>query len=135
MFHILWIRTGYWWTIWWNQCLYSSVYHQEWHTHQMLDFGAIFTTVSGLVTDYRIYKSYTFRKNVQHTLSYILYNQRHYQQYILPNKTYLLSLAEITWSNFKDVQTDIAYLKKETNNNFHRYLHKLMHTTADTIFY
>ncbi len=66
-------------------------------------FGAAFTIVSGLVTAYRIYKSYTFRKNVQRTLSYILSNQRHYQQNILSNKKYLLSLAEITSSNFKDV--------------------------------
>ncbi len=90
-------------------------------------FGVAFTIVSGLVTAYRIYKSYTFRKNVQRTLSYILSNQRHYQQNILSNKKYLLSLVEITSSNFKDVRTD--------NNKFHRYLHKLMHTTADTIFY
>ncbi len=30
---------------------------------------------------------------------------------------------------------DIANLKTETNNKFDRYLHKLMHTTANTIFY
>ncbi len=98
-------------------------------------FGAAFTIVSHLVTAYRIYKSYTFRKNVQCTLSYILSNQRHYQQNILSNKKYLLSLAEITSSNFKDVCTDIANWKTDTSNNFDRYLHKLMHTTADTIFY
>ncbi len=79
-----------------------------------------------------IYKSYTFRKNVQHTLSYILSNQRHYQQNFLSNKKHLLSLAEI---NLKDVRTDIANLKKETNNNFDRYFHKLMHTMADTILF
>ncbi len=33
-------------------------------------FGAAFTVMSGLVTAYRIYKSYIFRKNVQRTLSY-----------------------------------------------------------------
>ncbi len=44
-------------------------------------------------------------------------------------------MAEITSSNFKDVRMDIANLKTETNNKFDRYLHKLMHTTADTIFY
>ncbi len=98
-------------------------------------FGAAFMVVSGLVTAYRIYKSYTFRKNVQRTLSYILSNQRHFQQNILSNKRYLLSLAEITSSNFKDVCSDIANLKKETNNKFDRYLHRLMHTSADSIFY
>ncbi len=40
-------------------------------------FGVAFMVVSGLVTAYRIYKSYTFRKNVQQTLSYILDKQRH----------------------------------------------------------
>ncbi len=87
-------------------------------------FGASFTIVSDLVTAYRIYRSYTFRKHVRYTLSYILSNQSHYQQNILSNKKYLLSLAEITSSNFKDVRTDIANLKKETNNKFDRYLHK-----------
>ncbi len=54
-------------------------------------FGAAFMVMYGLVTAYTIYKSYTSRKNVQHTLSYILSNQR--------------------------------------------YLHRLMHTSADSIFY
>ncbi len=72
---------------------------------------------------------------MQHTLSYILPNQRYYQQNILSNKKFLLSLDEITLSNFKDVGTDIANLKTETNHKFDRYLYKLMHTTADTIFY
>ncbi len=35
-------------------------------------FGAAFTVISGLDTVYRIYKSYTFRKNMQRTLHYIL---------------------------------------------------------------
>ncbi len=78
---------------------------------KLLIFGSAFTIVSSLVTAYRIYKSYTFGKNVQCTLSYILSNQRHYQQNILSNKKYLLSLAEITSSNFKDVRTDIANLR------------------------
>ncbi len=91
--------------------------------------------VSDLVTAYRIYKSYTFRKNLQHTLSYILCNQRHFQQNILCNKRYLLSLAEITSSNFKDVCSDITNLKKETNNKIVRYLHRLMHTSTDSILY
>ncbi len=72
---------------------------------------------------------------MQCTLSYILSNQRHIQQNILSNKKYLLSLAGITSSNFKDVCIDIANLKTETNNKFDRYFHKLMHTMADTIFY
>ncbi len=91
------------------------------HDFAIMDiFGAAFTIMCGLVTDYRIYKSYSFRKNVQHTLSYILSNQRHYQQNFLSNKKYLLSLAEITSSNFKDVRTYIANLQKETDNKFHR---------------
>ncbi len=38
-------------------------------------FGVAFMVVSGLVTAYRIYKSYNFRKNVQQTLPYILDKQ------------------------------------------------------------
>ncbi len=98
-------------------------------------FGAAFTVVSGLVTAYRIYKSYTFRKNVQRTLTYILSNQKHFQQNILSNKRYLLSLAEITSSNLKDICLPIANLKSETNNMFDRYLHRLMHTSSDSIFH
>ncbi len=95
-------------------------------------FGAAST---GLVTACRIYKSYTFRKSLQQTLTYILSNQNHFQQNILSNKRYLLSLPEITLSNFKDVCLAIAYLKSETNNKFDRYLHRLMHTSSDFIFY
>ncbi len=97
-------------------------------------FGAAVTVVFGSVTAYRIYKSHTFRKNVQQTLSYILDKQRHFQQNILSNKRYLQSLAEITPNNFKDVRSDIAKLKSDTNNKFDRYLHRLMHTSADSIF-
>ncbi len=53
----------------------------------------------------------------------------------MSNKRYLLSLAYITSSNFKDVRLDIAKLKSDTNNKFDRYLHRLMHTSADSIFY
>ncbi len=51
-------------------------------------FWAAFMFMSGLLTAYRIYKSYTFRKNVQHTLSYLLSNQRHFQQNILSNNIF-----------------------------------------------
>ncbi len=90
-------------------------------------FVVAFTVVSGLITAYRIYKIYIFRKNVQHNLSYILSNHRHFQENILSKKRYLPSLAEITSSNFKDVRSDIANLKKETNNKFNKYLHRPMH--------
>ncbi len=90
---------------------------------------------SGLVTAYRIYKSYTLRKNVQQTLSYILDKQRNFQQNILSNKRYFLSVAEITSSNFKDVCSDIATLKSDTNNKVDRYLQRPMHTSADSIIH
>ncbi len=81
------------------------------------------------------YKSYSFRKKVHRTLHYILENQRHFQQNILSNKKHLLSLAEITSSNFKDICSDISKLKSDTNDNFDAYSHKFMYTTADSIFY
>ncbi len=68
-------------------------------------------------------------------LHYILNKQKQFQQYFLSNKRYLFSLVEITSSNFKDVCSDIAILKVDTNRKFDRYLHKLMHTSADSIFY
>ncbi len=72
---------------------------------------------------------------MQRTLSYIFSNQKHFHQNILSNKRYLLSLAEITSSNFKDVRLDIVNLKSETSNKFEKYLHRLMHTSSDSIFY
>ncbi len=84
---------------------------------------------------YKIYNSYTFCKNVQRTLNYILDKQQHFKQNILSNKRYLLSFAGITSSNFKDVCTDIANLQADTNRKFDRYLHRFMHTSADSIFY
>ncbi len=98
-------------------------------------FGAAFTVISGIVTACRKYKSYTFCKNMQRTLHYILNKQKQFQQNVLSNKRYLLFLAEITSSNFKDIRSDIATFKADTNRKFDRYLHKLMHTSADSIFY
>ncbi len=72
---------------------------------------------------------------MQRTLTYILSNEKHLQQNILSNERYLLSLAEIILSNFKDVCLAISNLKSETNNKFDRYLHRLMHTSSDSIFY
>ncbi len=91
--------------------------------------------VSGLVSAYRFYKDYVFKKNIKHTLHYILSNQNHISQNILTNKLNLLPLAEITSSNFKDVCADISELKSDTNKKFDTYLTQLMHTSAYSIFY
>ncbi len=98
-------------------------------------FGDAFTVISGLVTAYRINDSYTFRRNVQCTLHYILSKHNHFHQDILTNKRYLLALAENSAINFKDVISDIAKLKSDTDGKFYHYLHHLMHTTANSIFY
>ncbi len=91
--------------------------------------------VSGLVSAYRFYKDYVFKKNIKHTLDYILNKQNHFSQNILTNKRNLLSLAEITSSNFKDVCVDISELKSDTNKKIETYLTQLMHTSAHSIFY
>ncbi len=98
-------------------------------------FGAAFTVVSGLVSSYLCYKSYTFKKNDKSTLHYILDGQQHFCQDILSNKWDLLTLAEITSSNFKDLRSDFKTLKSDTDLKFETYLSKLMHTTADGVFY
>ncbi len=98
-------------------------------------FGTTFTVVSSLVTAYIIYKSYIFKRNVLWTLHYILGNHFFFQNNILSNKKYLLSLAEIISNNFKDICSDISQLETDTNNEFDAYLNKVMHTTADSIFY
>ncbi len=98
-------------------------------------FGAAFTVVSGLVSAYRFYKSYTFTKNVKRTLHYILDGQRHFHQDLLSNKNNLLSLAEITFSNFKDLCSDLQKLKSDTDIKFDTYLTNLMYTSADGVFY
>ncbi len=97
-------------------------------------FRTAFTVVSGLVSAYRFYKDYVFKKNVKRTLHYILDCQNHFRQNILSNKPNLLSLAEITSTNFKDVHADISELKSDTNNKFDTYLTKLMHTSVDSIY-
>ncbi len=98
-------------------------------------FGAAFTVVSELVSAYCFYKSYTFRKNVKKTLHYILDSQQHFHQNILSNKRNLLSLAEITSSNFRDLQSDLKKLKLDNDIKFQSYLTKLRHTKADSVFY
>ncbi len=69
-------------------------------------FGAAFTVVSGIVSTYPFYKSYTFKKNVKRTIHYILDGQKHFCQNIFSVKRNLLSLAEITSSNFNDLHSD-----------------------------
>ncbi len=50
-------------------------------------FWAAFRVVSRLVSAYRFYKSYTFKKNVKRTLQYILDSQKtHFHQDILSIK-------------------------------------------------
>ncbi len=97
-------------------------------------FGAAFTVVSVLVSAYRFYKSYTFKKNVKCTLHYILGKQQHFRQNILSNKRNLLSLAEVISSNFNDAHADLSQLKSDTDSKFDAYLINVMHTTADAIF-
>ncbi len=97
-------------------------------------FGAAFTVVSRLVSAYRFYKDYVFKKNNKRNLHYILSNQNHFCQNILTNKQNLLYLAEITSSNFKDVHEDISELKSDTKKTFDTYLTQLMLTSADSIF-
>ncbi len=53
----------------------------------------------------------------------------------LPHITHMWCHCKLSSSNFKDVSSDIAKLKSDTNNKFDRYLHRLMHTSADSIFY
>ncbi len=96
---------------------------------------AAFTFFSGLVSAYRFYKDYVFKKNMKQTLHYILDNQNHFSQNILTNKCNLLSFAEITSGNFKDVRADISDSKSDTDNKFDTYLTQLMHSSANSIFY
>ncbi len=96
---------------------------------------AAFTFFSGLVSAYRFYKDYVFKKNMKQTLHYILDNQNHFSQNILTNKCNLLSFAEITSGNFKDVREDISDSKSDTDNKFDTYLTQLMHSSANSIFY
>ncbi len=98
-------------------------------------FVEAFTVISGLVSTYCFYKSYTFKKNVKRTFHYILDGQRHLHLDILSNKRDLLSLAEITSSNFKDLRSDFNNLKSDNGIKFDTYLNRLMHTTADIVFY
>ncbi len=111
--------------------IYHSLELNVIHPPLIISFGyleAALTVVSGLVSTYRFYKSYTFNKNVKRTLHYIL-------QDILSNKRNLLSLAEITSSNFKDLHSDLNKLGYDNDIKFDTYLTKLMHTTADSVFY
>ncbi len=96
---------------------------------------AALTVVYGLVSAYRFYKSYTFKKDVKRTLHYILDRQRHLCQDLLSNIKDVFSLAEITSSNFKDLRSDFKSLKSDTDMKFDTYLTNLMYTTADGVFY
>ncbi len=105
-----------------------------WEKHSI--FGAAFKVVSGLVSAYWFYKSYTFKKTVKRTLCYIFYGQRHFSQDLLSNNIRdHLSFSEITANNFKDLISDSITLKSDIYTKFYTYLLNLIHTTADGMFY
>ncbi len=53
----------------------------------------------------------------------------------MTNKGNLLSLAEITSDNFKDIKKDFHNLQGSTLGKFDEYLTSILHSYADTIFY
>ncbi len=115
--------------------LYHSL-QLEWYTHhsrETLNIQSSFYCHLWIGFCLPLLQSYTFKKNVKRTLHYILDGQ-HFPQKILSNKRNLLSLAEITSSNFKDIRSNLNNLKSDNNIKFDTYLTKLMHI-ADSVFY
>ncbi len=63
--------------------------------------AALFTVGSGLFSAWRFYKDYTFKRNLRWMLHHILNDHKHFRQGILSNRRNLVSLADITASNFR----------------------------------
>ncbi len=53
----------------------------------------------------------------------------------MTNKGNLLSLAEISSANFKDIKEDFHNLQRSTSRKFGKYLTSVLHSYADTVFY
>ena len=97
--------------------------------------AALFTIGSGLFSAWRFYKDYTFKRNLKRTLHYILNENSRFRAGILSNRQNLLSLADITASNFKDLHAKFADLKSITMQNFRHYTESLINTNSDVLFY
>ncbi len=76
--------------------------------------AALFTIGSGLFSAWRFYKDYTFKRNLRRTLHHIINDGEHFRQGILSNRRNLVSLADITASNFKLLREKFEGLRNMT---------------------
>ncbi len=95
---------------------------------------ALFTVGSGLFSAWRFYKDYTFKRNLRRTLHHIINDGKHFRQGILSNRRNLVSLADITASNFKFLREKFEGLRNMTFEYFQSYTSSLLATNADAIF-
>ncbi len=100
-----------------------------------LIFGVAMSVVSGLFSAWKLYKDRRFKQNLHRTLKYIINEQKALRTGILTNKGNLLSLAEITSANFKDIKDDFHNLQGNTSRKFDQYLISVLHSYVDTVLY
>ncbi len=99
-----------------------------------LIFGAAMSVVCRLFSAWTFYKDRRFKQYLHRTLRYIN-EQKAFRTGILTNKGNLLSLAEITLANFKEIKEDFHNLQESTSRKFDQYLTSVLHSYADTLFY
>ena len=97
--------------------------------------AALFTIGSGLFSTWRFYKDYTFKRNLKRTLKYILDNNEQFRSGILSNRRNLLSLADVTGSNFRELRTKFAELRNLTDRNYRSLRGSIMNAWRDTTFF
>ncbi len=85
------------------------------------------SVVSGIFSAWKFYKVRRFKQNLHRTLRYIISEQKAFKTGILTNNGNLLSLAEITLANFKDLKEDFHNLKGSTSRKFDQYLSSVLH--------
>jgi len=97
--------------------------------------SALLTIGGGLFSAWKFYKDYTFKRNLRRTLHHILKDNKNFKFGIMTNRRNLVSLADITASNFKDLRKKFVDLRNITWNNFNQHTTDLINTQSDSIFY
>ncbi len=98
-------------------------------------FGVALSVNTALFSAWRFYKAIIFKQNLYRTLTYIFHGQKNFRNGILINKCNLLSLAEITSSNFKNLKSYFHMLEGTTSRKFDHNITSILHSYADSVFY
>ncbi len=88
--------------------------------------AGLLTLGSGLFSAWRLYKDWTFKRNLKRTLHYILNEGESFRRGILTNICSLLALAGIKHSNVHKMHQKFIGLANKVSIHFHHFTNSLI---------